>query len=123
MNLTEMKASILADGVIDADEVVSLREAIYADGIVDAEEINFLVALRNEAKEVCAEFEAFFFEAAEKNLLADGVIDEDETVWLREVIFADGKVDDNEKAFLRRLKDGAKSYVPSFEQLLADCNL
>ena len=123
MNLIEMKASILADGVIDADEVLSLRKAIYADGIVDAEEIDFLVALRNEAKEVCTEFEVFFFEAAEKNLLADGVIDENEVVWLRKVIFADGEVDDNEKAFLRRLKDGAKSFVPSFEQLLADCSV
>lgn len=121
MQHDRLKADILADGVIDANEVDVLRKEIYADGVVDAAEMALLVALRNEADSTCEEFEEFFFEAAEKNLLADQVIDADEVKWLREVIFADGIVDDREKAFLRTLRDKAKSLDDGFATLFAEC--
>lgn len=123
MLLTDLKKQILEDGVIDSDEVVTLRNTIYEDGIVDADELKMLVELRNEAKSVCPEFEDFFFEAAEKNLLADGVIDDDEVSWLREVIFADGVVDDREKQFLLALKAKARSLASGFESLMKDCGV
>lgn len=123
MSLTDLKKQILEDGVVDSLEVETLRAAIYEDGIVDADELKLLVELRNEAKSVCAEFEHFFFEAAEKNLLADGIIDDDEVIWLREVIFADGGVDDREKQFLLSLKNKAQSLAPGFESLMKDCGI
>lgn len=121
MQHDQLKADILADGVIDADEVEVLRKEIYADGVVDAAELALLVALRNEAESTCDEFDEFFFEAAEKNLLADQVIDADEVVWLRQVIFADGVVDEREKRFLRTLRDKAQSLDDSFGPLFAEC--
>lgn len=42
MNLQEFKAELLADGVIDAEEVAKLKEVLYADGIIDKEEADFL---------------------------------------------------------------------------------
>jgi uncharacterized tellurite resistance protein B-like protein len=47
MNLSELKKSILADGVIDAAEVKQLRELLYADGKIDKEEAEFLFELND----------------------------------------------------------------------------
>jgi len=123
MLLVDLKKQILEDGVIDSQEVETLRKVIYEDGVVDSDELKLLVELRNEAKSVCVEFEVFFFEAAEKNLLADGIIDDDEVEWLREVIFADGVVDEMEKQFLLSLKSKARSLAPGFQPLMKDCGI
>src|SRR5690242_3995694 len=49
-DLQQLKATILADGVIDDEEVAIIRKELYADGKIDKDEVEFLVALRNEAK-------------------------------------------------------------------------
>src|SRR5207249_165445 len=74
-DLQKLKATILADGTIEDHEVAILRQELYADGKIDQEEVEFLIALRNEAREVCPSFEEFFFQAIKENVLADGVID------------------------------------------------
>ncbi|MEI6415977.1 MAG: hypothetical protein WCP34_17205 [Pseudomonadota bacterium] len=51
---------LLADGVIDAPETKILKKEIFADGVVDNEEVDFLVSLRNAAKETSPEFNKFF---------------------------------------------------------------
>lgn len=112
---------LLADGVIDADEVKYLKDEILDDGVVDNEEVDFLVSLRNNAKELSPEFEGFFFSALESNILEDGVIDADEAVKLRAILFADGVIDDNEKAFLNSLKSKAKGTCPEFDALFGEC--
>ena len=43
--LTELKASLLADGVIDADEAKKLDALLFADGRIDKEEAEFLFQL------------------------------------------------------------------------------
>lgn len=116
-----LKDVLLADGVIDAAETKLIKKEILADGIVDAKEIDFLVDLRNSAKENSPEFEKFFFEALSSNILADGVVDKKETKKLRVIIFADGKVDKQEKAFLKALKNKAKSVCPEFDALYKEC--
>lgn len=123
MELKELINEILQKGLVNIEDVQLLKSEIYADGIVDSDEINMLVSLRNEVTSTCPEFEMFFFEAAQKYLLADEVIDEDEVLWIREVIYADGVIDDNEKAFLKELKEKAKSVTGSFDQLLEDCGI
>ena len=117
-SLDDLKKKILEDGVIDAGEVKTLKEEIYADGVVDMDEVKMLASLRNEAKEVCDEFEQFFFEALKKNVLADGKIDAEEVRWLKDVIMADAKVDENEKKFLNQLKSEATSTCPEFDAFL-----
>ena len=116
-----LKAVLLADGSVDASETALLRDEIMADAIVDDEEVEFLVTLRNAAKSTSDEFNAFFFEALKRNILADGVVDAGEVARLRKIIFADGIIDANEKAFMKDLKASAKSVAPEFEALLAEC--
>lgn len=122
-------ALVLADGVIDDNEVKILKKELWADGHIDKDEVAFLIDLRNTAQkkakakqqEVNPKFERLFFEAIEENVLRDGAIDAAEARWLREMLFADGKIDANEKKFLTRLKQGAKKTSPAFDRLYAEC--
>lgn len=45
--LNELKKELLADGVIDAAEVVELKEVLYADGVIDKSEAEFLFELND----------------------------------------------------------------------------
>lgn len=110
-----LKQVILADDVVDAAEVGLLETEILADNIVDSDEIEFLIDLRNSAKSVCQEFNAFFFRALKLHILADRVITADETALIKRVLLADGVIDDNEKAFLRELKKDAASTAAEFD--------
>jgi hypothetical protein len=48
--LSDLKAQILADGVIEDAEVELLRKQVYADGSVEKAEAEFLAELRDEAR-------------------------------------------------------------------------
>lgn len=118
-NLNELKKSILADGVIDAQEVNQLREVLYADGIIDKEEAEFLFELNDavSGKENHESWETLFIDAISSFLLEDetspGVIDENEAKWLLEKVQGDGIIDGIELALLQNLKLKAKS-IPEF---------
>jgi hypothetical protein len=58
-----MKSHILVDGVIDASEAAWLKRWILADGKVDADEKKFLQDLKQSARQVSKEFDAFFAQA------------------------------------------------------------
>jgi len=123
-NLKELKKSILADGVIDEQEVKQLREALYADGVIDKEEAEFLFEL-NDAVAGKANHESWstlFIEAITSFLLADetspGEVDEDEAKWLVEKIQGDGKLDEIEAALLKNLQSKAKKLPQSLLKLL-----
>jgi len=120
-SLQDLKARLLADGVIDDSEVEVLRKELYADGKIDQAEVELLVALRNEAKQTCSSFEKLFFEAVTENVLQDGSIDADEAKWLREMLFADGKIDAAEKQFLQQLHTKARKVSPEFQKLFDEC--
>lgn len=47
MTLNELKADLLADGIIDADEVARLKEVLYEDGVIDKEEADFLFEIND----------------------------------------------------------------------------
>ena len=57
-----IKAHILEDGRIDAEESAWLRRMLFADGKIDDQERKFLHELKGEAKEVGPDFEALFKE-------------------------------------------------------------
>jgi len=120
-DLKKLKAEVLADGRIDESEVARLRGELYADGKIDKEEVEFLIAVRNEAAQVCPSFEQLFFQALKDNVLADGSIDAEEASWLRKMLFADGKIDENEKQFLRQLRSEARQVGPEFKALCDEC--
>jgi len=122
--LNELKKSILADGVIDEQEVKQLREVLYADGIIDKEEAEFLFELNNavSGKENHASWKTLFIEAITSFLLEDetspGIVDEDEAKWLLAKIEGDGKLDDIEVSLLNNLKSKAKQLPQSLTNLL-----
>ena len=115
--LEELKKNLLADGVIDKEEVAQLREELYADGVIDAEEVAFLFELNDavSGKDNAPEWKEFFVEAISDNILADGEIDEEEVKMLCEKIGGDGQVDDTEKALLQNLKGKAKNFPAALE--------
>lgn len=43
--LQEYKAELLADGIIDANEVKELEQLLFTDGKIDSEEADFLLNL------------------------------------------------------------------------------
>ncbi|MDR0688569.1 MAG: TerB family tellurite resistance protein [Prevotellaceae bacterium] len=112
--LSELKKSILADGVIDEAEVKQLREALYADGKIDKEEAEFLFELNDavSGKNNHSSWETLFVEAITSFLLEDeqspGEIDEAEAQWLLAKVQGDGQLDKTEKALLDNLKAKAK---------------
>lgn len=114
--LETLKAELLADGIIDAEEVAKLKEILYDDGIIDKEEADFLFELNDAVtgKANDASWETFFIQAITDFLLKDelspGEIDKEEAEWLLKRIGADGKVDGIEKALLEKLKAEAKSF-------------
>ena len=124
MKLQELKADLLADGIIDAEEVVKLKEILYADGVIDKEKAEFLFEINDAVtgKENDPSWETFFIQAISDFLLKDevspGEIDADEAAWLVEKIGADGQVDGTEKALLENLKKEAKSFPASLAALL-----
>jgi len=121
--LNELKKSILADGVIDEQEVKQLREVLYADGIIDKEEAEFLFDLNDavSGKNNHASWSTLFIEAISSFLLEDetspGEVDEDEAKWLMSKIEGDGKIDDIEKALLLNIKKKAKKISPILDKL------
>ena len=41
-NFDELKKDLLCDGIIDVEEVETIKHKIYEDGKIDREEANFL---------------------------------------------------------------------------------
>ena len=124
MTLNELKADLLADGIIDADEVARLKEVLYEDGVIDKEEADFLFEINDAVtgKDNDPAWEAFFIQAIADFLLKDdvspGEIDADEAAWLVEKIGADGQVDGTEKTLLEKLQKEAKSFPEALAALL-----
>lgn len=121
--LEALKAELLADGIIDAEEVAQLKKVLYNYGIIDKEEADFLFELNDAVtgKANDASWESFFIQAIADFLLKDevspGEIDKEEAEWLLKRIGADGKVDGTEKALLEKLKAEAESLPETLANL------
>jgi uncharacterized tellurite resistance protein B-like protein len=115
------KQLVLADGKIDDAEVKILKKELYADGVIDKKEVDFLIELRNAAKQPSPAFTRLFFKAIEDNVLKDGKIDAAEVRWLKKMLYADGKIDADEKKFLKDLKKKATRAHSSFDTLCNEC--
>ncbi|MFA7081507.1 MAG: TerB family tellurite resistance protein [Bacteroidales bacterium] len=123
-NLNELKKSILADGIIDEQEVNKLREVLYEDGKIDKEEAEFIFELNDavSGKENHPSWRTLFVDSITDFLLEDnnspGVVDEDEAKWLLEKIQGDGNLDKLELALLQNLKNKAKQLPTLLTNLL-----
>lgn len=118
--LASMKDAILADGVIDADEVKMIKTVIYGSGGgagsgVSRAEADFLFELNDavSGKKNAPAWKKLFVEAITKCVLDDdkspGIVDDAEAKYLMSKIQADGQVDDVEKALIANIRKQAKS--------------
>lgn len=115
-----LKDAIVADGVIDADEVKMIRTVVYGGGggegaSVSRAEADFLFELNDavSGQKNAPGWKKLFVEAISKHILEDeaspGVVDNAEVKYLMSRIGADGHVDDTEKALIANIRKRAKS--------------
>ena len=122
--LEELKKDLLADGIIDADEVKELEKVLYEDGVIDKEEADFLFELNNavSGKNNSPEWKTFFVKAITSFVLDDeqsnGEVDDDEAKYLYDQINGDGQIDDIEKALLENIKAKSKNFPTLLAELL-----
>lgn len=123
-NLEQLKKELLADGIIDSEEVKTIKAVIYEDGKIDKDEADFLFELNDavSGKENAPEWKGLFVDAITAFVLEDEVspneIDDDEAEYLYNQIKGDGQVDDTERALLENIKAKAKSFPEKLASLL-----
>ena len=123
-NLDELKNALLEDGIIDAEEVKTIKEVIYEDGKIDKEEADFLFELNDAVtgKDNAPEWNTLFIDAITAFVLEDevspGEIDDDEADYLDDQIKGDGQVDATERALLENIKAKAKNFPEKLASLL-----
>ena len=115
--LYQLRAELLRDGRITADEVGVIRQYIESDGKLDLQDVKFLVELLSEAVDVCPEFDELFFPTLKEVILADGQIGSDEQFYLLKMLYSDGHIRENEKQFLVELRSQLKEVPPEFDQM------
>lgn len=109
-NLDQLKNEHLADGIIDSDEVKSIKSVTYEDGRIDKNEADFLFELNDavSGKDNAPECKDLFVDAITALVLEDEVspneIDSDEDDYLCNQIKGDGQVDDIKRALLVNIK-------------------
>lgn len=123
--LDEIKAHIIADGIIDADETRNIRARIMDDGVVDREEAEFLFAVNDavSGNDNNQAYENLFIECITAHVLQDddspGVLDDDEWAWLKDKVQADGKIDPLEAKLLRNIAANANQTPADFQDFVA----
>lgn len=123
-HLEQLKKDLLADGIIDAEEVKTIKEVIYEDGKIDKDEADFLFELNDavSGKENAPEWKSLFIDAITSFMLEDEVspneIDDEEANYLYNQIKGDGQVDETERALLENLKAKSKNFPEILASLL-----
>lgn len=123
-NLDQLKKDLLADGIIDSDEVKTIKKVIYEDGKIDKDEADFLFELNDavSGKDNAPEWKNLFVDAITAFVLEDEVSpnesDDDEAKYLYDQIKGDGQVDDIERALLENIKAKAKNFPEILASLL-----
>jgi hypothetical protein len=122
--LNELKLSILADGVIDAEEVITIKQTVYEDGKIDKEEADFMFELNDavSGKENHYTWKDLFVKVITDYLLKDdtsyGSVDDDEADYITSKIQGDGKIDETEKALLLKIIEKATSTCDKFQDFV-----
>lgn len=122
-SLSELKKSVLEDGVIDAAEVKEIREVVYADGKIDQEEAEFLFKLNDTVSghNNHPSWKDLMVEAISSYVLDDEIspneIDDEEADWLISKIQGDGQIDEIERSILDNIKNKAVKVSPKLKKL------
>ena len=116
MDFYSIRDTIFELGHIDDSLVDSISMLIYEDGIVDTEEINHLFELNDivSGKENSPRWKELFIKAVTQGVLEDeespGVIDDDESAFIKNKIGNDGVVDDIELELLVNILEHANVF-------------
>lgn len=122
-NLEEIRKAIVASGSITSSDVVELHDIVYKDGKIEQAEAEFLFKLRKELNDLgnLKEWDDFFIQAICDFILDDErspeAIDDIEAAWLVEQIGEDGIIDDVEQKLLKRLRNEAKYFPSSLQEI------
>lgn len=122
--LEQLKAAILADGIIDAEEVRTINKAIYEDGKIDREEADFMFELNDAVtgKENHYSWKDLFVKAITDHVLKDdqsyGLVDDDEADYLIGKIQGDGTIDEIEQALLLKIIEKATGACEKFQDFV-----
>lgn len=113
--IKKLVSAVVADGVVDAAEVVELREAFYADGVIDQDEADAMFEINDAVSGNAndASYEQLFVDVLSDFVLKDeatpGVVDAEEGAYIVEKIQGDGEIDACERALLTNIKTSATS--------------
>ena len=114
LTLSALAASVRADGDIDPDEVIQLRDSVYADGEVDSDEIVTLF----ELGENCTygdEYVQLVTDAVRDYAYADdNEIDVNEAAVIRNAIESDGVISPLEVSVLNSILSSGASMPDNF---------
>ncbi len=122
--LEQLKTAILADGVIDAEEVITIKNAIYEDGKIDREEADFMFALNDavSGKENHYSWKDLFVKAITDHVLKDdtsyGSVDDEEADYLIGKIQGDSKIDEIEQALILKIIEKATGTCDKFQDFV-----
>ncbi len=119
--LRDLMGKFLADGKVDVKEIETLCDLLYTDRKIDRTEAEFLIEMYRRVERVSPAFEKFYYKAIKQYVLAEGLIDDAQTAWLRRAVFIDGRVDEREKKLIRELRGEASGVCPVFEALYEEC--
>lgn len=127
MTLTEYKAEVLEDGVVDDAEVAKMKELAYEDGVIDRAEADDLFEINDaiSGKEGnSALWPEFMADAISDHVTKDeespGVIDADEAQYIVDKIMGDGQIDETEKLILTKIKEKASIIDPVLGKFIED---
>lgn len=124
MNIDEIYNSIIADALVDSQEVTTLKTLLYHDGKIDKDEADLLFRINNacSGNANCSEWNDFFVDAICDFLLKDentpGFVDNTEAEWLIKSIGSDNKIDELEKQLLSVVNTRAKSIPESLKAFI-----
>jgi hypothetical protein len=125
--LEELKNDVIADSVVDADEVEQLRKRIFDDGIINGQEAEFLFEVNEAVSDAGNDpsSKSLFVEALTSHVLeydeSPGEIDELKAAWLVMRIEGKQQYDKNEKALLANIKSKTTLIPAHFKAIIDSC--
>ncbi len=124
--LSELKIAVLADGIIDADEVRTINQILYEDGKIEREEAELLFDLNYvvSGRENHYSWKDLFVKAITDHVLKDeqsyGTVDEDEADFIISRIKSDGKIDETEQALLLKIIEKSTGTCEKFQSFILE---
>lgn len=97
VQFSELARTVAADGVIDAAEILSLRQLGWGDGVIHRGEAEAIFAINHAIRQPSAEWVDFFVEALAEFVLngtePKGYVDDAEADWLIGALDQDGRLE------------------------------